>query len=153
MKKNLTLLYRFDIYIYILRRSFVELAPRLERKRIVVPLIIRVYYILYNARTIGTLFFWKLDMLVSRKKEWFISTAGRKETGRNAPFPFSFFFFFEKYPAKYLCGITRADSTDDSEFTRWASVHNMCDEYVNIYIYACACIINDRNVYCEYINS
>lgn len=45
------------IYIYILRRSFVELAPRLERKRIVVPLIVRVYYILYNARTIGTLFF------------------------------------------------------------------------------------------------
>lgn len=140
------LFYRFDTYIYMfLKRSFfLELAPRLERKRIetVVPLIVRVYYILYNARTIGTLFFWKLDMLTlcPEKKQWFISTAGRKETGRSTQ------FFFEKFLDKIFM---RYDTIQLMIVNLQMSAQCMWQMCTCMHV----CIINDCNDVYEYVNS
>lgn len=73
MRKNLILLYRFDIYISC-RRT--KLAPRPERKRIetVVPLIVPVYYTLYNARTI----IWNIIFLKARHAH-FVSLEKRND--------------------------------------------------------------------------
>lgn len=115
------LLYRFDIYIYLVGRR-TKLAPRLERKRIetVVPLIVPVYYTLYNARTI----IWNIIFLKARHAH-FVSLEKRndlyplREERKLAEMVAV--LFFEKYvfPCK-IFNIT--DSTDNLQIERACTI-------------------------------
>lgn len=121
MKKNLTLLYRFDIYIYIFLEEASSswlLVSREKESLFHLSFECIIYSIMrgplehYFSESSTCSYPEKRNDLYPLREERKLA-----ET-RRFLFPFSFFFFFEKYPAKYLCGITRADSTDDSEFTR-----------------------------------